>query len=144
MNEMCFLREGRRQFDASSNIGAARSISSSAEERIGTGAARRANRFEALEPIAQGIAVGFKLRHDRGSQYVSDYFQAEIAFLSAEISPAFAREPEGGCAEHSTLRINALSYRIENLQHVPKPIAIHPIDLEHLNTAVEQIGMKRP
>ena len=39
-------------------------------------------------------------RHDHGSQYVSDYFQAELRFLGIESSPAFVREPEGnGVAE---------------------------------------------
>jgi transposase InsO family protein len=71
----------------------------------------RANRFEALEPIRQGVrrhfggfaaavARGLKLRHDHGSQYMSDHFQKEIAFLGIESSPAFVRAPEGnGCAE---------------------------------------------
>src|SRR6266849_9534421 len=40
-----------------------------------------------------------RLRHDHGSQYTSDDFRAEIAFLGMESSPAFVRQPEGnGCA----------------------------------------------
>jgi transposase InsO family protein len=39
-------------------------------------------------------------RHDHGSQYLSDAFQAEWRFLGIESSPAFVREPEGnGVAE---------------------------------------------
>ena len=80
-------------------------------ECIGLHAARSANRFEALEPLRQGvrehfggfaknIAGGLRVRHDHGSQYVSHDFQAEIRFLGIESSPAFVREPEGnGCAE---------------------------------------------
>lgn len=80
-------------------------------ECIGIHASKRATRFEALEPIRQGIracfgsyaekvADGLKLRHDHGSQYMSDTFQDEICFLGIESSPAFVREPEGnGCAE---------------------------------------------
>ena len=80
-------------------------------ECLGIHAARRATRFEALEPLRQavrhgfgafdaGVAAGTKLRHDHGSQFVSDDFQAEVAFLGLESSPAFVREPEGnGCAE---------------------------------------------
>jgi putative transposase len=75
-------------------------------ECVGIHAARRATRFEALEPIRQGvreqfgafaggIAAGLKLRHDHGSQFVAHDFQAEIAFLGIEGSPAFVREPEG-------------------------------------------------
>lgn len=80
-------------------------------ECVGIHAAKRATRFEALEPIRQGVrnycggfradaAAGIRLRHDHGSQYMSDDFQAEIAFLRMESSPAFVRQPEGnGCVE---------------------------------------------
>ena len=68
-------------------------------------------RFEALEPLRQGvrfafgavsqdIASGLKLRHDHGSQSVADDFQRELAFLGIASSPAFVRESEGkGCVE---------------------------------------------
>jgi transposase InsO family protein len=80
-------------------------------EGVGIHAARRATRFEALEPVRQGVrarfgamapgvAAGLALRHDHGSQYMSDAFQAELRFLGIESSPAFVRAPEGnGCAE---------------------------------------------
>jgi transposase InsO family protein len=80
-------------------------------ECVGVHASRRADRFEALEPVRQAVrerfgafgkdtAAGLALRHDHGSQYVSHDFQAEIRFLGIESSPAFVREPEGdGCAE---------------------------------------------
>jgi putative transposase len=85
-------------------------------------AAPRATRFEALEPIRQGvrdhfggfaenIARGLAIRHDHGSQYMSDAFQKELGFLGAESSPAFIRAPEGnGCAERfiRTLKENLL------------------------------------
>jgi putative transposase len=94
-------------------------------ECVGIHAARRATRFEALEPIRQGmrerfgafaagIAGGLQLRHDHGSQFVANDFQAEIAFLGMESSPAFVREPEGnGCAERfiRTLKENLLWVR---------------------------------
>lgn len=54
---------------------------------------------------------GLKLRHDHGSQYMADDFQAEIEFLGIESSPAFVRAPEGnGCAERfiRTLKENLL------------------------------------
>jgi transposase InsO family protein len=95
-------------------------------ECVGIHAARRASRFEALEPIrqgvrrclggfAQGIARGLSVRHDHGSQYMSDAFQQELAFLGIESSPAFVRAPEGnGCAERfiRTLKENLLWVRI--------------------------------
>src|SRR3954462_4118624 len=94
-------------------------------ECVGIHAARRATRFEALEPIRQGvrrcfgafakeIARGLAVRHDHGSQYMSDAFQQELAFLGIESSPAFVRAPEGnGCAERfiRTLKENLLWVR---------------------------------
>src|SRR3712207_4663852 len=80
-------------------------------ECVGIHAAERANRFEALEPIRQGvrrcfggfaagIAHGLAVRHDHGPQYMADNFQRELRFLGIEGSPAFVRAPEGnGCAE---------------------------------------------
>ncbi len=45
-------------------------------------------------------ATGLALRHDHGSQFLSDLFQAELRFLGIASSPAFVRKPEGnGCAE---------------------------------------------
>ena len=50
--------------------------------------------------FSESIALGVKLRHDHGSQFMSDEFQREISFLGLESSPAFVREPEGnGCIE---------------------------------------------
>jgi putative transposase len=94
-------------------------------ECVGIHAARRATRFEALEPIRQGVrerfgafakgaAAGLAVRHDHGSQYVSNAFQAELTFLGIESSPAFVRAPEGnGCAERfiRTLKENLLWLR---------------------------------
>jgi putative transposase len=94
-------------------------------ECVGIHAAHRATRFEALEPIRQGVrrhfgafgegvARGLAVRHDHGSQYVSHDFQREIAFLGIESSPAFVRAPEGnGCAERfiRTLKENLLWLR---------------------------------
>lgn len=80
-------------------------------ECVGIHAAKHGTRFEALEPIRQGvrhafggfdqnIAQGMTLRHDHGSQYVSSAFQEELTFLGIRSSPAFVREPQGnGIAE---------------------------------------------
>lgn len=94
-------------------------------ECVGIHAALRASRFEALEPLrqgvrrhfgafAKGIASGLALRHDHGSQYMADDFQKELRFLGIESSPAFVRAPEGnGCAERfiRTLKENLLWVR---------------------------------
>jgi transposase InsO family protein len=92
---------------------------------VGIHAALRATRFEALEPIRQGVrrhfggfardvARGLAVRHDHGSQYMSDAFQKELRFLGVESSPAVVRAPEGnGCAERfiRTLKENLLWVR---------------------------------
>jgi transposase InsO family protein len=80
-------------------------------ECVGIHTVKHATRFEALEPIRQGvkeycggfrkgIAGGLQIRHDHGSQFMSDHFQKETPFLCMESSPAFVRQPEGnGCIE---------------------------------------------
>ena len=82
-------------------------------EFIGTHAASGASRWEALEPVRQGVAkhfgapdagaaAGLILRHDHGSNYMSNDFQREIRFLGITSSPAFVRQPEGnGVAERA-------------------------------------------
>jgi transposase InsO family protein len=109
-------------------------------ECVGIHAAQRATRFEALEPLrqgvrrhfggfAKGIARGLAVRHDHGSQYVAHHFQDELRFLGIASSPAFVRAPEGpvgsaditpwdrakpdGCAERfiRTLKENLLWVR---------------------------------
>jgi putative transposase len=94
-------------------------------ECVGIHAHARATRFQALEPIRQGVrqrfggfakavAQGLAVRHDHGSQYMSDHFQKELAFLGIDSSPAFVRAPEGnGCAERfiRTLKENLLWVR---------------------------------
>jgi transposase InsO family protein len=80
-------------------------------ELVGIHAARRGTRFEALEPIRQGmrhsfgafgkdVAAGLTLRHDHGSQFISEEYQGEIAFLGIKDSPSYVREPQcNGIAE---------------------------------------------
>jgi transposase InsO family protein len=94
-------------------------------ECVGIHAHARATRFQALEPIrqavrqhfggfAKAIARGLAVRHDHGSQYMSDHFQKELTFLGIDSSPAFVRSPEGnGCAERfiRTLKENLLWVR---------------------------------
>ena len=94
-------------------------------ECVGIHAAGRATRFEALEPLrqgvrrhfggfAKGVARGLAVRHDHGSQYMARDFQEELRFLGIASSPAFVRAPEGnGCAERfiRTLKENLLWVR---------------------------------
>jgi putative transposase len=94
-------------------------------ECVGVHASLDANRFEALEPLRQGVrrhfggvakdvARGLSVRHDHGSQYMARDFQKGLRFLGIESSPAFVRAPEGnGCAERfiRTLKENLLWVR---------------------------------
>jgi transposase InsO family protein len=94
-------------------------------ECVGIHASLGANRFEALEPLrqgvrrhfggfAKGVARGLAVRHDHGSQHMARDFQEELRFLGVESSPAFVRAPEGnGCAERfiRTLEENLLWVR---------------------------------
>jgi transposase InsO family protein len=80
-------------------------------ECVGLHAAMKATRFEALEPLRQGVrdycggfragaAAGIRNRHDHGSPHMSDDYQAEIAFGGMQSSPSFVRQPEcNGCVE---------------------------------------------
>jgi transposase InsO family protein len=80
-------------------------------ECIGIHASLSGTRFEALEPIRQGvgafigpvardIAKGLAIRHDHGSQYMSHHFQDELGFLGIRSSPSYVAQPEGnGVAE---------------------------------------------
>ena len=71
--------------------------------------------------FGEGVAKGTRLRHDHGSQFVADDFQAELAFLGLENSP-FVREPEGnGCVERfiRVLKENLLWLRrSETVEHL--------------------------
>lgn len=80
-------------------------------ECVGIHASKRGTRFEALEPIYQairarfgsfgaGAAKGLSVRHDHGSQFMSEKYQKELRFLGITSSPSFVRAPEGnGVAE---------------------------------------------
>ena len=102
-------------------------------ECVGLHAAQRATRFEALEPLRQavrdscggfraGAATGTRNRHDHGSQYMSDDYQAEIAFLGMASSPSFVRQPEcNGCVERfmRTLKEQLLWVRVfQNIEEL--------------------------
>jgi len=94
-------------------------------ECVGLHAARGGDRFEAPEPLRQGVreyfggfeakaAEGLTIRHDHGSNYLSGDFRRELSFLGMKGSPSFVREPEGnGCAERfiRTLKENLLWVR---------------------------------
>src|SRR5215210_2559440 len=127
-------------------------------ECVGIHAARRATRFEALEPIRQGvrrcfgafakeIARGLAVRHDHGSQYMSDAFQQELGFLSIASSPAFVRAPEGnGCAERfiRTLKENLLWVRtFDTVEELRQALLVFR-ELYNTTWLIERHGFQTP
>jgi transposase InsO family protein len=74
-------------------------------ECLGIHALKEGNRFEAMEPVkqglrrhfggvAKGISAGLTLRSDHGSQYTSEHFQTELRHLGIRQSFAYIGEPE--------------------------------------------------
>lgn len=127
-------------------------------ECVGIHAATRGNRFEALEPLRQGVreqfgafgpgvAAGLHLRHDHGSQYMSDDFQAEIAFLGMSSSPAFVRQPEGnGCIERffRTLKEQLLWVRtFRNVEELRRALIEFRHHYNH-NWLIGRLGYRSP
>jgi len=127
-------------------------------EGVGIHAAKVGNRFEALEPVRQGvrkyfggfeqgIAAGLRLRHDHGSQYMSDAFQEEIAFLGIESSPAFVRAPEGnGCAERFIRTLKEQLLWVRTFRNVEElRIALHEwLKTYNEHWLIERHGYRSP
>lgn len=127
-------------------------------ECVGIHAALRATRFEALEPLrqgvrrhfgafAQGIARGLALRHDHGSQYMADDFQKELRFLGIESSPAFVRAPEGnGCTERfiRTLKENLLWLRTFDSVEDLRAALLEFRETYNTNWLIERHGFRPP
>jgi len=81
-------------------------------ECLGLHAARHGTRFEALEVVRQAVHHSFgefkqgiadkklALRHDHGSQFISNAYQKELKFLGIRSTPSFVAEPQcNGVAE---------------------------------------------
>lgn len=127
-------------------------------ECVGSHAAKYATRFEALEPLRQGVrqhfgsygsavAAGMRMRHDHGSQFMSDDFQKELRYLGIESSPAFVRAPEGnGCIERffRTLKEQLLWVRsFEDAEAVRKAVAAW-VAIYNENWLIERHGHRPP
>lgn len=95
-------------------------------ECVGIHASKSGDRFNAMEPVRQGIkkhfgtlsakiAAGLALRSDHGSQYISDHFQKELRHFGIRQSLAYVGEPQtNGVAERfwKTLKKQVLEGRI--------------------------------
>jgi len=127
-------------------------------ECVGMHAVKRATRFEALEPLRQGVhqhfggfqagvAQGLQLRHDHASQFMSDDFQNELAFLGIQSSPAFAREPEGnGCIERFFRTLKEQLLWARHFQSIPKLVrALEEFRaLYNQHCLIERLGFEPP
>ena len=92
-------------------------------------------------------ATGLTIRHDHGSQYMSDDFQAELRFLGIVSSPAFVRQPEGnGCIERffRTLKEQLLQVRhfrdVEDLQQALRAFK----ETYNQQWLIERLGFRAP
>ena len=127
-------------------------------ECVGIHAVKRATRFEALEPLRQGVhqhfggfqagaAEGLQLRHDHASQFMSDDFQNELAFLRIESSPAFVREPEGnGCIKRFFRTLKEQLLWVQHFQSMPELIrALEEFRaLYNQHWLIERLGFEPP
>ncbi len=127
-------------------------------ECVGIHAVKRATRFEALEPLRQGVrqhfggfraaaAEGLRLRHDHGSQFMSDDFQNELTSLGIESSPAFVREPEGnGCIERFFRTLKEQLLWVRHFQSIPELVraleAFRALYNQHW--LIERLGFQPP
>lgn len=127
-------------------------------ECVGWHVCKEGTRFAALEPIAMGlkdvigaigadVARGLKVRHDHGTQYMSDHFQNQIKFWGATPSFAFVGEPEtNGVAErfNRTLKEQAIYGRIfKTIDDVKKAIATF-VALYNAQWRLEKLGYMTP
>ncbi len=127
-------------------------------ECVGIHVAKRGDRFEALEPIRQGvrehfggfsggIAAALCLRHDHGSVYMSRDFQGEIRFLGIESSPSFIRQPEGnGCIERFSRTLKEQLLWIERFRDIEELRAALREFRERYNASwiVQRLGYRTP
>src|SRR3954449_12881819 len=82
-----------------------------------------------------------------GSQYMSDHFQKELAFLGIDSSPAFVRSPEGnGCAERfiCTLKENLLWVRpFDTVEELRQALLVFR-ELYNTTWLIERHGFQTP
>lgn len=127
-------------------------------ECVGIHACKVGDRFNAMEPIrqglrkhygslAQGIAAGLALRCDHGSQYTSDHFQSELKHFGIRQSLAYVSEPEtNGVIERfwKTLKKQVIEGRIyQTLDDLRKALKKF-VDLYNRRWRLEKLGGRTP
>ncbi len=127
-------------------------------ECVGIHASKSGDRFEAMEPIRQGIkkfygsltakiAAGLALRSDHGCQYTSDHFQMELRHFGIRQSLAYVAEPQtNGVAERfwKTLKKQVLEGQIyQTLDELRKALRTF-VDLYNRHWRLEKLGGRTP
>lgn len=127
-------------------------------ECVGWHVVKTGSRFEALEPLRQGlqsriggvekdVARGLVLRADHGCQYTSQHFRAQAAFWGITVSHAFIAQPQGnGIAERfvRTLKEQAIYGRIfQNVEEVRQAIQSFIGSYNH-RWRLERLGFLTP
>jgi len=127
-------------------------------ECVGWHVVKTGSRFEALEPLRQGlhallggvgkdVARGLVLRADHGCQYTSRHFRAQAAFWGITVSHAFVAQPQGnGIAERfiETLKDQAIYGHIfHNAEEVRQAIQTFIAKYNHF-WRLERLGFLTP
>ena len=127
-------------------------------ECLGWNVCKIGDRFAALEPVTQavkgvygsvakGVANGLKLRIDNGTQYSSDYFLKQIAYMGIEDSFGLVRQPQtNGVAErfNRTLKEQILNGRVfHNIEEVREAVRQF-VELYNTKWLLEKLGYRSP
>lgn len=127
-------------------------------ECLGWNVCKVGDRFAALEPvtqavknvygsIAKGVASGLKLRIDNGSQYSSDYFLKQIAYMGIQDSFGLVRQPQtNGVAErfNRTLKEQILNGRsFHNIEEVREAVRQF-VEAYNAKWLLEKLGYQSP
>lgn len=127
-------------------------------ECVGIHASKSGDRFNAMEPVRQGIkkhfgaltakiSAGLALRSDHGSQYVSEHFQKELSHFGIRQSLAYVGEPQtNGVVERfwKTLKKQVLEGRTyQTLADLRKALAAF-VDLYNRKWRLEKLGGRTP
>ena len=127
-------------------------------ECVGLFACKEGHRFNAIEPVKQGlkkhygsltaaIAAGLSLRTDHGSQYTSEAFQRELKHFGIRQSLAYVSEPEtNGVIERfwKTLKKQVIEGRIyQTLADLRKALRQF-VDLYNRRWRLEKLGGRTP
>jgi putative transposase len=127
-------------------------------ECLGWNVCKVGDRFAALEPVTQavkhvygsvtkGAANGVKLRIDNGSQYTSDYFLKQIAYMGIQDSFGLVKQPQtNGVAErfNRTLKEQILHGRtFRNIEEVREAVGQF-VERYNAKWLLEKLGYQSP